>query len=95
MQLTAVKCPVCGGTKVSKNGKTENGVQRYICNNKECYGKSFMLEHKYNGWKPGIEAQIIEMTSNASGIRDISRVLKISKQKVSDTLKKLKTQQVK
>ena len=91
MQLVGVKCPVCGGTDISKNGKTENDVQRYLCNSKECTGKSFMLEYSYKGCKPGIEKQIIEMTANSSGIRDISRVLEISRTKVSETLKKQKT----
>jgi transposase-like protein len=90
MVLIAVKCPVCNGTDVSKNGKTENDIQRYICNTKECAGKSFMLEYSYNGCKPGIDKQIIDMTSNASGIRDISRNLKISTDKVMSTLKKQK-----
>ena len=90
MILMPVKCPVCGETNISKNGKTKNNIQRYICNAKGCLGKSFLLDYTYNGSKPGIEASIIEMTANASGIRDISRVLKISKSKVTSTLKKLK-----
>ena len=85
MEMTAVKCPVCEGTNISKNGKGVNGIQRYICNNKECPGKSFMLEYAYNGWKPGIDREIVKMTANACGIRDIARVLEISKQKVCDT----------
>lgn len=90
MTTTAIKCPVCGSINISKNGKSVKGLQRYICNNKDCIGKSFMLEYTYNGWKPGINEQIINMAANASGIRDTSRVLKISKQKVQDTLKKQK-----
>ena len=90
MVLIAVKCPVCGGTDVSKNGTNRNDVQRYLCNAKECAGKSFMLEYSYNGCKPGIEKKIIDMTANASGINDIRRVLKVSKGKVSSTLKKQK-----
>ena len=78
MVLIAVKCPICESTDVSKNGKNRNDVQRYLCNARECAGKSFMLEYSYNGCKPGIEKQIIDMTSNASGIRDISRNLDIS-----------------
>ena len=88
MHMAPIKCPICGGTKISKNGKDLTGKQRYICNNKECSGKSFILEYTYNGWKPGINEQIIDMAANASGIRDTSRVLKVSKQKVQDTLKK-------
>jgi len=90
MQLVVVKCPVCGGDDISKNGKNEYEVQRYLCNAKECAGKSFMLEYSYNGCKPGVEKKIIAMTANASGISDISRVLEISRTKVSETLKKQK-----
>ena len=90
MVLIAVKCPVCKGTDVSNNGKSRQGVQRYLCNSKECAGKSFMLEYKNNGCKPGIEKQIIYMTSNGSGIRDIARNLSISTDKVMSTLKKQK-----
>ena len=90
MHMTPVKCPQCESTKVSKNGINANCKQRYICNNKECEGKSFLLEYTYEGCKHGVNEKIIDMTANASGIRDIARVLKISKQKVQDTLKKQK-----
>lgn len=91
MVMIKVTCPVCGESNVSKNGKTAKGTQKYLCNNKECSGGSFLLNYTYNGCKPGIDEKIIEMAANASGIRDTSRVLKVSKQKVSDTLKKRKT----
>jgi len=90
MVMVAVKCPVCKGTDVSRNGKTKQDVQRYICNERTCSGKPFLLEYTYNGAKPGIEGEIINMTANASGISDISRVLKVSETKVTQTLKKQK-----
>lgn len=34
-------CPICGGTKVVRNGKRKDGVQKYCC--KEC-GKSFVAK---------------------------------------------------
>jgi transposase-like protein len=40
--------------------------------------------------KPGITKQILSMTINGSGIRDIARVLRISKTTVLDKLKKSK-----
>ena len=86
--MTKVKCPICGSMNVSNNGVSPRGVQRFLCNNKECIGKSFMLEYEYNGWKSGIEEQIINMTANSSGIRDIARVLRVSTQKVLTTIKK-------
>ena len=92
MPMIAVKCPICYGTNISNNGKTRAGTQRYICNAKECNKKSFILDYTNNGCKPGIDEQIINMAANASGIRDTARVLNVSKQKVSNTLKKLKKQ---
>ena len=91
MVMTEVKCPYCKGMDVVKNGKNERGVQKYHCRNTGCKSY-FILEYAYNGSKPGIDEQIVKMTANASGIRDISRVLGVSKQKVQDTLKKLKRQ---
>lgn len=87
-----VKCPTCNSIEVSKFGKSTTGKQRYICNHKECRRKTFQLEHSYHACKPHIEEQIVSMTANASGIRDISRVLKISTYKVMSTLKKQKRQ---
>jgi transposase-like protein len=91
MVMVAIKCPRCGQTKVSKNGKTESGKQKYLCTNRECTGQSFLQEYTQNGSKPGIDEQIIEMAANASGIRDTARVLKVLKQKVQNTLKKQKS----
>ena len=80
MEMTA-----CEGTNMSKNGKGANNIQRYIRNNKERPGKSFMLEYACNGRRQGIDRDIVKMTANARGIRDIARVLEISKQKVCNT----------
>jgi transposase-like protein len=88
MAMIEVKCPYCGGTKVTKYGKTQAGTQRYRCFNKDCDKTTFILDYANNGCRPGIDEKIIEMAANASGIRDTARVLKVSKQKVSDTLKK-------
>lgn len=87
MIMIQVKCPKCKGASISKNG-TESGKQRYICNDKNCKMKSFMLDYTYNGCEPGINEKIIAMTANSSGISDISRVLQISEDKVSRVLKK-------
>jgi len=90
MILIEIKCPKCGKTNVIKHGRMAIGKQRYLC--KDCKGKSFILEYTYNACKPGTEKAIIKMTANASGIRDISRVLGISTDKVMSTLKKQKSQ---
>jgi transposase-like protein len=40
------------------------------------------LNYRYNAWKQGVKEQISELTLNSSGVRDISRILKISKNTV-------------
>jgi len=61
------------------------------CKDTVCAGKSFQLEHCYTGCESGINDKIVAMAANASGIRDTSRVLGISQDKVMSTLKKQKT----
>ena len=82
MAVIEVACPKCGSTDVIKHGRTAIGKQRYLC--KSCRD-SFLLEYTYEACKPGIEETIIKMTANASGIRDISRVLGISTDTVMKT----------
>ena len=88
MSVVKVKCPVCGSENVSKNGTSKVGKQQYICNNKYCSKSSFILDYTYNACKPEIKNKIIPMTLNGSGIRDISRVLKISTTTVINCIKK-------
>ena len=78
-------CPGCSSKDLVKNGKAPNGTQRWRCNACE---KSFRFTYCYNACKPGIKETIIKMTLNSSGVRDIGRVLKISKDTVCAVLKK-------
>jgi transposase-like protein len=80
-----IHCPHCHGTDLQKNGKSPNGTHRWYC--KECK-KHFRLAYRYNACKQGIKEQIIELTLNSSGVRDIGRVLSISKDTVTSVLKK-------
>ena len=88
--MIEVKCPYCNQTNVAPHGSNANGVRRYRCKNDNCTCNTFMLDYVYNGWKPGIEEMIVNMAANASGVRDTSRVLKVSQDKVMSTLKKRK-----
>jgi len=90
MVLIPVRCPLCGGGKVKKRGKTDDGKQRYLCQNENCGTKSFLLDYTYNGRKSDVKDKIIEMSLSGSGIRDIARVLKISTDTVISELKKRK-----
>ena len=76
MAVVQVACIQCRETEnVVKNGRADTGNQRYLCRN--C-NKSFQLEYRSNGNRPGTHERIISMTMNGSGVRDISRVLQIS-----------------
>ena len=80
-----IQCRYCETTDLQKTGKCQNGAQRYFC--KSCK-KYFRLTYRYNAHKEGVKEKIIEMTLNNSGVRDIGRVLKISKDTVCSVLKK-------
>jgi transposase-like protein len=68
-----------------KQGKTSNGTQKWQCCSCK---KHFRLAYRYLAWQAGTKEKIIEMTLNSSGVRDIGRVLKISKDTVCSVLKK-------
>jgi len=80
-----IRCTFCGSEDLVKNGHSENGTQRWRCNSCK---KSFQLSYKYNAWEPGVKEQIMELTLNSSGVRDISRTLHINKNTVISELKK-------
>ncbi len=80
-----IVCSFCECGDIVKNGHSENGTQRYRC--KGCK-KSFQMTYSYNAWQPGIKEKIESQTLNSSGVRDISRNLKIHKNTVSAHLKK-------
>jgi transposase-like protein len=80
-----ITCSFCDCSDLVKNGHSENGTQRWRC--LQCK-KSFQLTYRYNAHKPGIKEQITVLTLNSSGVRDISRNLKINKNTVIAELKK-------
>ena len=50
--------------------------------------RTFLLEYSYAGQSPAVKQQIVDMTMNASGIRDTARVLHVSPTTVIKELKK-------
>jgi len=85
-----ISCPHCNGTNLGKAGKSAKGEQRYFCKNDDCETHTFMLEYCYKACEVGIKENIIDMATNASGIRDTARVLGINKNTVISQLKKRK-----
>ena len=86
----AVQCPDCHSTDVSKHGKSAEGKKRYSCNNSECLRRTFILDNTHPGRKRSVKHQIVEMSLNGSGVRDIARVLHVSPSTVIRELKKKK-----
>jgi transposase-like protein len=50
--------------------------------------KTFIFDYTYQGYRAEVKQQVAEMAVNGSGIRDTSRVLKISPNTVIKELKK-------
>jgi hypothetical protein len=70
MTFIAVRCPHCQSNQIVKRGKTARGTQRYLCQNILCAKGSFLLDYCNRGCLPEVKQQIIDMSLNASGIRD-------------------------
>jgi len=84
-----LECPSCKDTKsIVKFGRTSNNKQRYSCNNEACDRKTFIVGYDNKGWLKEIKEKIVDMAMNGSGIRDTSRVLRISQGTVMSTIKK-------
>jgi transposase-like protein len=90
MVMVPLTCPQCESEIVVKNGFYPNGKQRYMCNNKKCPRKIFMVSYTNKAYDPKIRKQIFEQTVNGSGTRAIARNLGISKDTVTAVLKKTK-----
>ena len=88
MTFIAVRCPHCESEQIVKRGKTHCGTQRYLCQNTACARGSFLLDYRNRGCLPEVKQQIIDMSLNASGVRDTARVLRISTDTVLSELKK-------
>ena len=72
MAVESVRCPHCEGAVVVKYGTTTNGKERFRCQNAASCGRTFIRKYVYQGRLPQVKRQIVEMTLNGSGVRDIS-----------------------
>ncbi|WP_250126553.1 IS1-like element transposase [Chroococcidiopsis sp. CCMEE 29] len=84
----AIHCPHCQSTDVKKHGTSSNGKRRYRCLNPDCPYETFSQSIDYPGRRREVKQQIVEMTLNGSGVRDIARVLHVSTATVIQELKK-------
>ena len=88
MTFIAVRCPHCQSDQIVKRGKTARGTQRDLCQNTRCAKGSFLLDSCNRGCLPEVKQTIIDMSLNASGVRDTARVLHICPNTVLRELKK-------
>jgi insertion element IS1 protein InsB len=88
MTFIAIRCLHCDSEQIVKRGKTHRGTQRYLCQNTACARGSFLLDYRNRGCVPEVKQHIIDMSLNASGVRDTARVLRISTDTVLSELKK-------
>ena len=88
MAFVQVQCPDCHSADVVQYGKQANGTQRYRCDNPDCPRVIFLLHYHDKGRLPAVKQQIVDMTLNGSGVRDIVRVLRVSSATVINVLKK-------
>src|SRR5207249_5407120 len=88
MTFIAVRCLHCQSEHIVKRGKTARGTQRYLCQNTRCTKRSFLLDYCNRGCLPEVKHTIIDMSRNASGVRDTARSLHICPNTVLRELKK-------
>src|SRR5262249_55972351 len=88
MAEAGVRCPHCQSAAVVKYGKASNGKERFRCQQSEQCGRTCLRSYAYPGCLPTVKQQIVEMTLNGSGIRDIARVLQVGPNTVMKELKK-------
>jgi transposase-like protein len=91
MTFIAVRCTHCQSDQIVKRGKTAKGTQRYLCQNTLCVRGSFLLDYRNRGCLPEVKQTIIDMSLNASGVRDTARSLHICPNTVLRELKKKAT----
>jgi insertion element IS1 protein InsB len=88
MTFIAVRCPHCQRDQIVKRGKTARGTQRYLCQTPCCATGSFLLDSCNRGCVPAVKQTSIDMSRNASGVRDTARSLHICPHTVLRELKK-------
>ena len=88
MAEAAVRCLQCQSEAVVKYGKTSNGKARFRCQQSVQCGRTFLRSYAYPGCLPTVKQQIVDMTLNGSGIRDIVRVLHVGSNTGMRELKK-------
>src|SRR4051794_33066410 len=88
MAVERVCCPHGESKEGVKFGTTAHGKARLRCQTGPGCGRTFIRAYAYQVRTPQVKWQIVEMTLNGSGVRDIARVLQISPTTVIGELQK-------
>ena len=88
MAEEVIRCLHCQSEAVVKYGTASNGKARFRCQPMGQCGRTCLRVYAYPGRLPEGKRQIVEMTLNGSGVRDIARVLQVSPTTVIGELKK-------
>lgn len=86
--LLTVLCPDCHSSDIIRHNKSPEGKQRYLCCEPRLPPPHFCPEYRKQRRTRLVLHQIVEMTLNGSGVRDIARVLHVSPATVIRELKK-------
>ena len=91
MAEAVVRCSHCQSDAVVKYGKASNGKERFRCQQREHCGRTFLRTYAYPGRLPEVKRQMVEMTLNGSGVRDIARGLRVGPNTVLRARKPINT----
>ncbi len=78
-------CRHCGSENIVRNGMTSNGKQRFLC--KDC-GKRSRQDPQPNGYTEEEREEILRAYQERSSLRGLARTFGVSRNTVSDWLKK-------
>ena len=84
MITTIYHCPQCKSSKIKKNGKAENGKQKYHCHDCKAYGV-LNPEPRYSEAR---KEEIIRDYQERSSLRGVERVFGVARQTVAKWIKK-------
>ncbi len=85
--MVNLKCSHCQSENIVRNGKTNNGKQRYLC--RSC-GKNSRDDPQPNGYPPAEREQILRAYQERSSLRGLTRTFGVSRNTVSVWLKEKK-----
>jgi IS1 family transposase/transposase-like protein len=87
MTFISVRCPHGHSEPIVTRGKTHRGTPRTLGQNTACTKGSVLLDYRNRGCVPEVKHPIIDMSLNASGVRDTARVRHMSTETVLHDLR--------